>query len=101
MFKKVFNPLEVLNYRLDGIDNMYLINEGDRSIGLFGMIKNQVIPAQINAQDICINVLEGEVEITMDDKIFNIKSGEILLIPKANAYTIKILENTKMLIIRM
>lgn len=101
MFKKIFNPNEIINYRIDGIDNIYLINEGDRSIGLFALTKNQMIPAQINPQDICFYILEGNVELTMDEKMFNIKTGEMLIIPKSSAYTIKIQENTKILVVKI
>lgn len=101
MFKKIIIPLEELQYRNDGFDNKYLINEGNRSISLFAITKGQEIPAQIAPNDICIYILEGSVEIGMDEKIFNMKSGELLLIPKASTYTIKITENAKLFIVRM
>ena len=53
MFKKIINPKQELEYRQDGIDNKYLINEGSRAIGLFAMTKDQQVPAQLSMQDIC------------------------------------------------
>lgn len=101
MFKKIIVPLEELHYRADGIENKYLLNEGARSIGLFAMNKGQQLPAQINPQDICIYALEGNFEIGMDDKIFNMKAGELILIPKTSAHTIKMIEDSKLFVVRL
>lgn len=101
MYKKIICPSTDLHYRLDGFENIYLINEGDRSLSLFALPKNQKIPTQISPQNICFYIIEGNLEISMDEKVFDIKAGEMLLVPKTSAYTIKVIENTKTLIIRM
>lgn len=101
MFKKIILPLEELQYRIDGIDNKYLINEGNRAIGLFAATAGVIVPTQISPQDICFYILEGRMEINMEDKIFELKTGEMLLIPKTSAYTINFIENTKSMTIRI
>lgn len=101
MFKKIINPIQELEYRLDGIDNKYLINEGNRAIGLFAATAGVVVPSQISPQDICFFVLEGKLEIRMDDKFFDLKTGEMVLIPKTSAFTLNFPENTKVLTARL
>ena len=53
MFKKIIVPKEELHYRNDSIENKYLINEGNRALGLFAATAQTVVPAQISPQDIC------------------------------------------------
>lgn len=101
MFKKIIIPKEELQFRQDGFDNKYLINEGSRAIGLFAISKSQEIPAQISAQDVCFFIIEGNIEVMLDDKNFNMKEGELLLVPKQTAYTVKMIEDTKILTVRM
>ena len=101
MFKKIINPIDELNYRIDGIDNKYLINEGKRSLGIFAATKGVIVPSQLTISDICFYILEGSIEILMEDKTFVLKSGELLLIPDSTAYTLNFIENAKVIAIRM
>ena len=73
MFKKIINPNEELSYKLNSVDTRYLINEGDKSIGVFAATKDLSVPTQISPQNICFFVTEGEIQITVDDKVFDIK----------------------------
>lgn len=101
MFKKIINPKQELEYRQDGIDNKYLINEGSRAIGLFAMTKDQQVPAQLSMQDICFYVIEGALQINAEEKTFLLEEGNLLLIPKSCAYTLKVIENVKILTVRL
>lgn len=101
MFKKIINPNEELCYELNSIDTKYLINEGDKSIGLFSATKGLVVPAQISPQNICFYVTEGNLEIKLEDKVFSLQKNEMLLIPKTSAYTISFLEDSKAFFIRL
>ena len=101
MFKKIINPKQELEYRQDSIDNKYLINEGIRAIGLFAMTKDQQVPAQLSMQDICFYVIEGILQINAEEKTFLLEEGNLLLIPKSCAYTLKVMENVKILTVRL
>lgn len=101
MFKKIIVPKEELQYRLNSIDYKYLINEGNRSIGFFAATQGLIIPTQISPQDVYFYVLEGSMEVNTDDRSFNLKAEEMLLIPKTSAYTLNFLEDTKALTIRL
>lgn len=101
MFKKIIVPLEELQYRQDGIDNKYIINEGSRALGLFAGTAGLSIPAQISPQDICFFVLEGKMELSTDDKVFMLNAGELLLIPKTSAFTLNFVENSKVFTTRL
>lgn len=101
MYKKIINPKAELNYRIDGIDNKYLINEGKRAIGMFAATQGIVVPSQLTTGDLAFYILEGAMDIVLDDKNFVLKSGEMILIPNSTAYTLNFNENSKVLTIRM
>lgn len=101
MYKKIINPGQELEFRSDSIDNKYLINEGQRAIGLFAMTKEQQVPAQISMQDICFYVIEGTLQINAEEKTFLLGEGFLILIPKNCANTLKVIENTKILTARL
>ena len=101
MYKKIINPIAELNYRVDGIDNKYLINEGKRSLGMFAATQGIIVPSQITTGDLAFYILEGAMEIRLEDKIFTLKSGEMLLIPNSTAYSLNFTENAKIMTMRM
>lgn len=101
MFKKIINPIEMLEYRKDGIDNRYLINEGDRAIGIFAATAGAQIPTQISPQDICFYIIEGKMNLTTEDKTFELSEKEMLLIPKTSAFTLTFVENSKVFTTRL
>ena len=101
MFKKIIVPKEELHYRNDGIENKYLINEGNRALGIFAATAGTVVPTQISPQDVCFYVIEGRIEINTDDKKFEMEEGDLLLVPKTSAFTLNFLENTKILTARL
>lgn len=101
MFKKIINPIELLEYRKDGIDNKYLINEGSRAIGIFAATAGVVIPTQISPQDVCFYVIEGKLAIQTEDKFFELNEQEMILIPKTTAYTLNFTENAKIFTVRL
>lgn len=101
MFKKIINPNEELSYKLNSVDTRYLINEGDKSIGIFAATKDLSVPTQISPQNICFFVTEGEIQITVDDKVFDIKQNEMILIPKTSAYTINFIQDSKAFFVRI
>lgn len=101
MYKKIINPISELNYRIDGIDNKFLINEGKRSIGIFAATKGIVVPSQMTISDLCFYILEGNLEISIDERSFSLNAGEMLLIPSSTAYTLNFIENAKIIAIRI
>ena len=101
MFKKIINPIEDLRYQADSIENKYLINKGSKALGFFSAPKGFAIPAQIAQQDLFFYLFEGSIEIVIDDKVFLLKNSQLLLIPKMTAYNINIMENSKVLFVRL
>lgn len=101
VFKKIIDPKDELNYRLDSIDNKYLINEPNRAIGFFAATSGTIIPTQISTKDLCYYVIEGQLNINMDDKTFEIHQEEMILIPHSSAYDMNFSENAKVLFIRI
>lgn len=100
MFKKIIIPNEEIQYRQDSIDNKYLINEGNRALGIFAAAAGTVVPTQILPQDVCFYILEGKMDINTDDKTFCMKQGDLLLIPKTSAFNLNFIENAKVLTVR-
>jgi mannose-6-phosphate isomerase-like protein (cupin superfamily) len=101
MFKKIITPHNEVNYRIDSIDVKYLLNEGNRAIGFFAGTKGIAVPTQISPQDVCFFILEGECEIKTEDKKFNLRTNEMLLIPKTSAYEIAFNKDTKAITVRI
>lgn len=101
MYKKIINPKEELKYRLNSVDTRYILNEGNRSIGIFSATKGVDVPTQISPQDICFLVLEGSINFSLEDKFFELKENELILIPKTSAYTIKFAKDSKAIFIRV
>lgn len=100
MYKKIINPKDELNFRLDSIENKYLINDSNRALGFFAATAGTIIPTQISSKDLCYYVMDGQININSEEKSFDLQKEELILIPHANPYNIHFKENAKVLFIR-
>ena len=73
----------------------------DKKVGtvtLFAFDKGQGLSEHTAPYDALVQVIEGEVEITISGKAHNLKEGEMIIMPANDPHALKALEKYKMLL---
>lgn len=90
------------------------IEAGDDKVHFHGIFSNenggvvllafkagQKLDTHTAPAEVMVNVLEGEIEFTMLDKIHNLKQGEFLLMGEDVEHSVKALSDAKVMLIKV
>ena len=80
-FSKVINLKNLISYQEGQVISRTISQTPTVSITLFSLDKGEGISSHITPGDAMVQVLDGEVEITIDNNIFNVKAGETIVMP--------------------
>jgi len=76
-----------------------LINEKAGTVTLFGFDQGQGLSEHAAPYDALVQVLEGDMEITISGEPYRLKSSEMLLMPANQPHALKALLPTRMLLV--
>jgi quercetin dioxygenase-like cupin family protein len=80
-FSKVINLKDLISYQEGQVISRTISQTPTVSISLFSLDKGEGISSHITPGDAMVQVLDGEVEITIGNDIFNVKAGETIIMP--------------------
>lgn len=80
-FSKVLNLKDLITYQEGQVISRTISQTPTVSISLFSLDKGEGISSHITPGDAMVQVLDGEVEITIGDDIFTVKEGETIIMP--------------------
>ncbi|MGH4121007.1 cupin domain-containing protein [Clostridium sp.] len=80
-FSKVINLKDLITYQEGQVISRTISQTPTVSISLFSLDKGEGISSHITPGDAMVQVLDGEVEITIGDNIFTVKEGETIIMP--------------------
>ena len=80
-FSKVINLKNLISYQEGQVISRTISQTPTVSISLFSLDKGEGISSHITPGDAMVQVLDGEVEITIGNEIFNVKAGETIIMP--------------------
>lgn len=75
-----------------------LMNKPHGSVTLFALAEGQTIAEHTTPYDAMVNVIEGEVEIIISGKTYNVLAGEVLVMPANDPHALKAVKAFKMLL---
>ncbi len=76
-----------------------LVNEKTGTVTLFGFDKEQGLSEHTTPYDALVQVLEGEMDITISGEVFRVKQGDLLLMPANQPHALKALLPTRMMLV--
>ncbi|MGH4051636.1 MAG: cupin domain-containing protein [Clostridium sp.] len=80
-FSKVINLKNLISYQEGQVVSRTISQTPTVSISLFSLDKGEGISTHVTPGDAMVQVLDGEAEITIDNNVFNVKSGETIIMP--------------------
>jgi quercetin dioxygenase-like cupin family protein len=89
----------LIEYQGGAIVSKTLINKGTGTVTLFAFDKGESLSEHTAPFDAIVNILEGGAKITIDGKPYNLKSGEMIIMPGGKPHALQAVEKFKMMLI--
>jgi len=87
-----------IDYQPSGIVSRQIIKKPNGNITLFAFDKGESLTEHTSPFEAVVYLLEGEMEIKIGGKPYNVKSEEIIIMPPNIAHGLVALEKSKMLL---
>lgn len=101
MFYNVLKAKDLVSLKDDLLDREILMQNGDNSLTIIGLRKNEIIDTHTSIADAAIYVIEGEIEVHFDAEKFRVDKGEILMFKKDKEHKVLALKDSKFLLVRI
>ena len=88
----------LVNYQEGSIVSRVLVGREAGTITLFAFDEGQALSEHTAPFDALAQMLEGEMEISIDGKPMNVKTGQIVLLPANHPHALKAVTSSKMLL---
>ncbi len=95
---EVIHPLGLLNYQEGSVVSRALVNENGGSVTLFAFDEGEALSEHTAPCDALVQLLEGEVEISISGKTHRLKEGEMIIMPAGEPHSLKAIKKLKMIL---
>ncbi|MDE5774408.1 MAG: cupin domain-containing protein [Muribaculaceae bacterium] len=100
-FGEVHSITDQIETGNDKVHFKHIFNNENGGVVLIAFKAGQKLDTHMAPAEVMVNVLEGEIEFTMLDKVHTIKSGEFLLMGADVAHSVLAKTDTKMMLIKI
>jgi len=95
---RVVHLSQAIEYSDGSVVSKQLIKCATGNITLFAFDKGEGLSEHTTPFDALLQVLEGEVEITIDNKHFKLRQGDSIILPANHPHKVQAAEKFKMLL---
>lgn len=88
----------IVNYQKKSVVSSTLLEKKTGTVTLFAFDQGQGLSEHTAPFDALVYVLDGEVEITISGKPFNLKQGDIIIMPANEPHALKAINRFKMML---
>jgi len=89
---------DLVGYQEGTIVSKTIINKDNGTITIFAFDKDQALSEHIAPFDALLQVLDGEVEVTISGKKHHLTQGEIIIMPANVSHAVNAVNKFKMMI---
>jgi len=90
--------LDMVGYQEGAVVSKTLIDKKTGTVTLFAFAQGQGLSEHTAPFDALVQVLDGEVEITISGRPFHLKPGEIIVMPANEPHALKAIVQFKMML---
>jgi quercetin dioxygenase-like cupin family protein len=90
--------VDLVDYQVDSVVSRTIIDKKTGSVTLFAFSEGQGLREHTTPFDALVCVLDGEVEIIISGKPFNLKEGEMIIMPAGEPHALKAVKKFKMIL---
>lgn len=89
---------EMIEYQSGGIVSKQIIKKPNGNLTLFGFDQGESLTEHTSPYEAVVDIIEGEMEITIGGEPYNVNAGEMIIMPPNVAHGLVAKEKTKMLL---
>lgn len=98
LVSEAINLLNLISYQEGSVVSRTIVSRETGNVTLFAFDEAQGLSEHTAPFDALVQVLEGEVEVTVDSKPLRAKAGDIVLMPAHHPHALKAITKFKMLL---
>ncbi|MGA3060819.1 MAG: cupin domain-containing protein [Candidatus Bathyarchaeia archaeon] len=91
--------ISLAEYQEGSIVSRTLIDKKAGTVTFFAFDEGQGLSEHVAPYDALVSVLDGEAEVTMSEKIYHVKEGEMIILPANKPHALKAIRKFKMMLI--
>jgi len=91
--------VDLIEYQEGSVVSRTIIDKETATVTLFAFDEGQGLSEHTAPFDALVHTLDGEVEVTISDKTFPLKKGEMIIMPANQPHALKAIKRFKMLLI--
>jgi len=95
---EVLNMAELVNYQDGSVVSRQITKAEAGNVTLFAFDRDQELSEHTAPFDALVHVLDGEAEIKISGKAFNVEMGKAIIMPANEPHAVKALTRFKMLL---
>ncbi|MFH1784426.1 MAG: cupin domain-containing protein [bacterium] len=88
-----------VNYQDDSVVSKTLIKKDTGTVTLFAFDQGQGLSEHTAPFDAMVYILDGQAQITISGKPFNVRQGEFIIMPANEPHSLKALKKFKMMLV--
>lgn len=91
--------VNMVEYQTDAVVSKTIVKKGTGTVTLFAFDEGQGLSEHTAPFDAMVQVLDGEVEISIAGKLYRVKQGEFIVMPANIPHALKGVTQFKMMLI--
>ncbi len=96
---QVVNLADLVEYQEGSVVSRTLIKEAKGTVSLFAFGEGEGLSEHTAPFEALVYVLDGEAEVIISGESFNVKAGEMIIMPADDPHALKAVKKFKMLLI--
>lgn len=89
----------LINYQLNAVVSRTIIDKTVGSVTFFAFANGQGLSEHSAPYDALVVILDGEAEVIISKKAFNLKKGEMIIMPANKPHSLSAITQFKMLLV--
>ncbi|MEJ5228565.1 MAG: cupin domain-containing protein [Pseudothermotoga sp.] len=99
MLAEKVNLSKLVEYQKDAIVSKTLIDKSTGTVTLFAFDQGQGLSEHTAPYDAMVLVLEGSAEVKIEEKLFKVEAGEMIIMPANKPHALRATGKFKMLLV--
>jgi quercetin dioxygenase-like cupin family protein len=95
----VFHTSDMVSYQAGSVVSRTLIDKPAGTITLFSFAEGQGLSEHTTPYDAMVYIIDGEAEIRISGEPFNLKAGDMIVMPANKPHALKAIQQFKMMLL--
>ena len=96
---KVINMAGLIDYQAGSVVSRAIIDKKTGTVTVFAFDKGEGLSEHTAPFDAIVYVLDGQAQVTISGKAFDVKAGQMIIMPANQPHSLKAIEKFKMALV--